>query len=147
MKLFMASLVALFVLTVAEELNFKRTGETEDKNRFESVGLVSNDDGIQKRGSLCIDTCENGVVKSKYCTTYAINCFGSGQVVPVKFKSPFKVPPKVTIGLTLIDTHKDQNVRVHVKAESVTTHGFNVRFKPWWYSVTYQLHVNWMACP
>ncbi|XP_028392838.1 uncharacterized protein LOC114517343 [Dendronephthya gigantea] len=147
MKLFLASLVALFVLTVAEELKFKRTGETEDKNRFQSAGLVSNDDGIQKRGSLCIDTCENGVVKSKYCTTYARYCFGHGQAVYIRFSSPFKRTPKVTIGLTLVDTHKNQNVRVSVKAESVTTHGFTIKFKPWDFSITYQIAVNWMACP
>ena len=90
---------------------------------------------------------ESGQVTSKYCTIAAKYCFGSGQVVAVKFNSPFKAPPKVTIGLTRIDTHKDQNVRVHVVAESITTRGFNLRFKPWDLSITYQLGVNWMACP
>ncbi|XP_028392839.1 uncharacterized protein LOC114517344 [Dendronephthya gigantea] len=134
-------------MACGDDLVFKRTAETDEKVRFESAGLVSNDVGTQKRGSLCIDTCENGVVKSKYCTGYAKFCFGNGQLVPVKFNSPFKVPPKVTIGLTLVDTHKDYNVRVNVVVESVTTDGFNIRFKPWDLSITYRLNVNWMACP
>ena len=90
---------------------------------------------------------ESGLVASKYCTTPAKYCFGSGQLVSISFKTPFKLPPKVTIGLTLIDTHKDQNVRVNVKAQSITTQGFQILIKPWDVSITYQVHVSWMACP
>ena len=86
---------------------------------------------------------ESGIAKSKFCTIPANLCFGSsGQAVYVSFNNPFSAPPKVTIGLTLIDTDKNQNVRVQVVAESITTHEFFLRFKSWDVSITYQLHVN-----
>ena len=50
------------------------------------------------------------------------------------------------IGLTLVDTHEDQNVRVRVRVDSVTKDGFLLKFQPWGYSITYQIGVNWMAC-
>ncbi|XP_028392556.1 uncharacterized protein LOC114517108 [Dendronephthya gigantea] len=146
MKLFLAYLVVLFALAFADKLELKRTAESDDKNRFEAKGLVSSDE-IKKRGYICATSCESGQVTSKYCTTAAKYCFGNGQVVDVRFGTAFKAPPKVTVGLTRIDTHKDQNVRVHVQVESITTSGFNIRFKPWDYSITYQLGINWMACP
>jgi hypothetical protein len=51
------------------------------------------------------------------------------------------------IGLTLVDTHKDQNVRVRASVHGVTKLGFNIQFRPWDWSITYQIGVNWMACP
>ena len=87
------------------------------------------------------------VIKSKYCTIPAKHCFGNGQNVFVRFKTPYTKPPNVVIGLTLVDTHKDQNVRVQALVTGVTRLGFNVVFKPWDISITYQIGVNWMACP
>ena len=51
------------------------------------------------------------------------------------------------IGLTLVDTHKDQNVRVRAQVHTITKHGFIIKFVPWADSITYQIGVNWMACP
>ena len=91
---------------------------------------------------------QSGYVESKYCTTSAKYCYGSnGQNKYVAFKKAFKAPPKVMIGLTLVDSNKDQNVRVRVSADSITKKGFNIKFKPWNSSITYQMGVNWMACP
>jgi hypothetical protein len=90
---------------------------------------------------------KSGYVKSRYCIHPAKFCFGSGQVVHVPFNPPFQRAPKVMIGLTLVDTHKDQNVRVRASVENVTSTGFKIRFSPWDVSITYQLGVNWMACP
>ncbi|CAB4017844.1 ---NA---, partial [Paramuricea clavata] len=42
------------------------------------------------------------------------------QDVYVKFNPTFRTIPKVMIGLTLVDTHEDQNVRVRVRVGSVT---------------------------
>ena len=63
------------------------------------------------------------------------------------FGQPFKTPPKVMIGLTLIDSHKDTNVRVRATVNTITKEGFYVKFQPWDDSITYQIGVNWMACP
>jgi hypothetical protein len=90
---------------------------------------------------------KSGYVQSKYCTYAAVRCFGSGQIVNVRFYPAFKNAPKVVIGLTLVDTHKDHNVRIRATAESVTRTGFKIRFKPWDTSITYRIGVNWMACP
>lgn len=51
------------------------------------------------------------------------------------------------IGLTLLDSHKDTNVRVRATVNSITKEGFYVKFKSWNDSITYQIGVNWMACP
>jgi hypothetical protein len=82
----------------------------------------------------------------EYCTYAANRCFGHGQNVYIRFNPAFHTTPKVTIGLTLIDAHKDQNVRVRASVTSVTKNGFYLKFKPWYYSITYQIGVNWMAC-
>ena len=89
---------------------------------------------------------QSGYVASKYCTIPAENCFGSGQNKWVNFSPAFQAKPSVVIGLTLVDTHKDQNVRVRAEVTQVTTTGFNIKFKPWHDSITYQIGVNWMAC-
>ncbi|CAB4006126.1 Thioredoxin domain-containing 3 [Paramuricea clavata] len=152
MKLLLVCLCAMFELAFANVVNleFKRTAETGSMNRFETTDLASNDEAHEKRFVVpngCGDTCKSGYVKSRYCIHPAKFCFGSGQVVHVPFNPPFQRAPKVMIGLTLVDTHKDQNVRVRASVENVTSTGFKIRFSPWDVSITYQLGVNWMACP
>ena len=136
----------------AMDIEFKKTGEIEDMNHFETIDLASNDEAQEKRRFIpvpnnCGDTCQSGYQGSKYCRIAAKYCFGNGQNVFIRFKPAFKRPPKVVIGLTLVDTHKDHNVRVRASVISVTRLGFTVQFKPWDTSITYQIGVNWMACP
>ena len=106
---------------------------------------------LQIEVNLCIfifRSGQSGFRSSKYCTFAAKFCFGeSGQSVFISFNPHFKKAPKVVIGLTLVDTHKDHNVRVRASVTSVSKNGFTVRFKPWDTSITYQIGVNWMACP
>ena len=90
---------------------------------------------------------QSGYSGSKYCRIPAYKCFGNGQTVYIRFNPAFQNPPKVMIGLTMVDTHKDQNVRVRTSVTSVTKHGFFLKFHPWDRSITYQIGVNWMACP
>ena len=134
-----------------DDIEFKRTSQTGGEKRFETTDLTASDDeSEEKRGFLsanCHETCQSGTVKSKYCTTFANKCFGGGQKVWVKFGTPYRKAPNVMIGLTLVDTHKDQNVRVRTSVTRVTTDGFELLFNPWFYSITYQIGVNWMACP
>ena len=108
--------------------------------------MASNDEALEKRA--VGDTCQSGYQASKYCTTMAKNCFGNaGQNVWIRFKPFFKKAPKVVIGLTLVDTISSENVRVRAKVINVSTRGFTVQFRPWARSTTYQIGVNWMACP
>ena len=51
------------------------------------------------------------------------------------------------IGFNLIETDKRYNVRVRASVKDVTKTGFNLVFSPWDVSITYQLGVNWIACP
>ena len=88
---------------------------------------------------------QSGYQESKYCTYAAKDCFGNGQNVFVKFNPAFEKAPKVMIGLTLVDTHKD--VRIRASVTFVKTSGFWLKFLPWDVSITYQIGVNWMACP
>lgn len=90
---------------------------------------------------------QSGEIKSKYCTSSAKDCFGSGQTVSVSFPKAFEKAPVVMIGFNLIDTDKQYNVRVRASVKDVTKSGFNVVFSPWGESITYQLGVNWIACP
>ena len=154
MKLLLVCLYAICALTFsnAMDLEFKKTGETENINHFETNDLARNDEAQEKRHHIpfpnnCRDTCQSGYQGSKYCRIAAKYCFRRGQNVFIKFNPPFRRTPKVVIGLTLVDTHKDHNVRVRASVVSVNRLGFTVQFKPWDTSITYQIGVNWMACP
>ncbi|CAB4010064.1 Thioredoxin domain-containing 3 [Paramuricea clavata] len=169
MKLLLVCLCGIVLLAFcqAQGLEFKRTAETGNINRFETTDLESDDETQVKRSPFWFGRrwrsrrvrptkrpipwsagpCQSGNVKSKYCQNAAKNCFGTGQVTNVQFIRSFKTVPKVMIGFTLVDTNKDQNVRVRASVEGVTQNGFNIRFNPWDKSITYQLGVNWMACP
>ena len=157
MKLVLVCLYTIFTLTFGNvvDLEFKKSGETGSINHFAASELSSNDETPEKRRRVpyfppnnCGDTCQSGYQGSKYCRTYAVHCFGrNGQNIYIRFSRPFRRTPKVMIGLTLVDTHKDQNVRVRASVSSVSRLGFFLKFKPWDRSITYQIGVNWMACP
>ncbi|CAB4003119.1 Thioredoxin domain-containing 3 [Paramuricea clavata] len=147
MKLLLVCLCALIALAFGNvvDLEFKRTAQTGSVNRFETAVLANNDDAPVKRG-ICGDPCQSGYKASKYCTSAAKHCFGNGQTVYIRFNPAFHTTPKVTIGLTLLDTNKYYNVRVRASVTSVTKNGFWLKFQPWDISITYQIGVNWMAC-
>lgn len=63
----------------------------------------------------------------------------------VKFPQAMPKPPAVIMGFTLLDAHRDKNLRVRVTAEDVTTTGFNAKFITWSDSVTYGLRASWIA--
>ncbi|XP_028412127.1 uncharacterized protein LOC114534853 [Dendronephthya gigantea] len=146
MKLLFTFLVAMLVLVHgdASNIEFRKFAETDNTNHFATVKLASYDDDAPATLG-----CEIGSVESKYCDTEeAQDCFGRhGQAVPVKFEKPFPEIPKVIISLTMLDTHKDRNVRIRVLAQKVTKEGFEAVFRPWDDSVIFQLGVSWMACP
>ncbi|XP_066299868.1 ATP synthase subunits region ORF 7-like [Branchiostoma lanceolatum] len=89
-----------------------------------------------------VERCESGIA----VTGYAM--YGNGirtQDLPVLFSRAFRRTPVVTVGLKQLD-HGNQNVRVTVAEQSITTTGMIVRVGTFADSVLYGLTVNWMAC-
>ena len=151
MKLLLLCFCGMLVLVSGQsKLELRTTWEDENMNRLETTDLASDvDDETEEKRFLWWrrPVCQSGSVKSIYCTTPANECFGkNGKSVGVSFPRAFSAKPNVMIGLTLIDTDKNYNVRVKVSAEKITRKGFEVNFSPWDKSITYQLAVNWMAC-
>ena len=66
--------------------------------------------------------------------------------VRVKFAKPFATTPVVTTGFVFIDANKNFNLRVRTYVSNVGPSGFDLRVEEWYNSVTYMLHVAWMAC-
>ena len=52
----------------------------------------------------------------------------------------------VTTSFVYIDANKNFNLRVRTYVSNVGPSGFDLRVEEWYYSVTYMLHVAWMAC-
>lgn len=78
---------------------------------------------------------------------YALND-GSGErtvSVEVTFPKPFDVKPDVILNLNSIDANKDQNIRVSMKAVSISRDGFTVQVKTWADSKINSVGGTWIA--
>lgn len=65
----------------------------------------------------------------------------------VAFQSPYKLPPKVVIWLTQIDSDKSYNERVMAFATDITPEGFNLHINTWGDSFLYAAAISWFAYP
>jgi len=63
----------------------------------------------------------------------------------VTFPEPFRSVPTVTVGMSLLDSDKDANLRAHVLAENVARRGFEIVFRTWNDSRIARICVDWMA--
>ncbi|CAF3315789.1 unnamed protein product [Rotaria socialis] len=111
-------------------------------NNFISAELVQS--GIKQ------DRCQTGVVCMGQCNPYSgdINCSNRNVVQGVRFSQPFTQTPQVLhVGFYHIDVGGPQGTHVRFAKEHMTPYGFNIRFVSWSDDITYNLCVEWLACP
>jgi hypothetical protein len=63
----------------------------------------------------------------------------------VKFDSPFRVPPKVSLAISGQDVDESKNNRLHLVAENITVDGFDLVYKTWSDTVLYRVWATWTA--
>ncbi len=63
----------------------------------------------------------------------------------IKFSAKYRVPPTVTVGLSLWDMDCERNVRAEVVAEEVTNLGFHLVFRTWADSRIARVRMSWMS--
>jgi H-type lectin domain len=63
----------------------------------------------------------------------------------VKFDSPFRVPPKVSVALSGLEVDESTNTRIHVVAENITVDGFDLVYKTWSNTVLCRAWATWTA--
>ena len=64
---------------------------------------------------------------------------------PVQFSEKFKSPPVVHINLSMWDMDEASNSRMDIKAEGITTEGFNIVFQTWGDSRVARVRASWTA--
>ena len=73
---------------------------------------------------------------------------GSGErtyTVAVKFDSPFRVPPKVSLALSGQDVGQSKNNRVQLIAKNITVNGFDLVYRTWFDTLLYSAWATWTA--
>ena len=63
----------------------------------------------------------------------------------VRFDQPFRLPPAVHLGLGLWDADGQTNQRADLRAEAVTTDGFEIVFRTWGDSRVARVRADWLA--
>jgi hypothetical protein len=66
-------------------------------------------------------------------------------MVPVSFDSPFSSPPVVQLGLTGFDIDQRDSARLTLKAENITTSGFETTITTWADTRVYGVEFQWFA--
>jgi len=64
---------------------------------------------------------------------------------PILFERRFSVPPLVQIGVVGLDASKDDNLRLRVRAENITEHGFTLVAETWLNTKIWSVEVSWLA--
>jgi hypothetical protein len=63
----------------------------------------------------------------------------------VAFEHAFSAPPVVHLGVVGVDAGKDDNLRVRVRAEDVTSGGFTIVSETWFNTRLWAVDVSWLA--
>ncbi len=63
----------------------------------------------------------------------------------VLFERPFSTPPVVQLGVVGVDSSKDHNLRVRVRAEDITANGFTIVVETWLHTQLWSVDVSWLA--
>ncbi len=64
---------------------------------------------------------------------------------PVVFERRFAAPPLVHVGVVGIDASKDDNLRLSVRAESITEYGFMLSVETLLNTKIWSVEVSWLA--
>jgi hypothetical protein len=63
----------------------------------------------------------------------------------VAFERSFATPPVVQVAIAALDTSNEANLRVRVRAVSVTSRGFVIEVETWFNSKVWAVDVSWLA--
>jgi hypothetical protein len=63
----------------------------------------------------------------------------------VVFEVPFSAPPVVQLGVVGLDANKDDNLRLKVRAEAITSGGFTLLVETWLHTQLWGVDVSWLA--
>jgi hypothetical protein len=63
----------------------------------------------------------------------------------VTFPDPFRVPPAVMVGISLMDLDHNTNTRTEVLAEHVSATGFEIVFRTWGDTRVARIRAEWTA--
>jgi hypothetical protein len=63
----------------------------------------------------------------------------------VSFERSFSAPPVVQLGVVGVDSSREHNLRVRVKAENITAAGFTLVVETWWETALFGVDVSWLA--
>ena len=64
---------------------------------------------------------------------------------PITFPTPFRHPPAVIVGISLMDLDHNTNTRTEILAESVTIIGFEIVFRTWGDTRVARIRAEWTA--
>lgn len=73
---------------------------------------------------------------------------GSGErtyTAAVKFDSPFREPPKVSLALSGQDIGESKNTRVQLIAKNITVDGFDLVYRTWFDAIIFSVWATWTA--
>jgi hypothetical protein len=73
---------------------------------------------------------------------------GSGErtfTATVKFNSPFRVPPQVSLAISGQDVGIEKNIRLQVIAKNITVDGFELTYRTWFDTVVFSAWATWTA--
>ncbi|KAK3100106.1 hypothetical protein FSP39_014863, partial [Pinctada imbricata] len=65
----------------------------------------------------------------------------------IKFDPPFERTPAITVGMTLLDSEYNTNVRAIIDTNNITRHGFELVIRKFNNTKQWGLRASWMACP
>jgi hypothetical protein len=66
-------------------------------------------------------------------------------VYPVAFERAFSAPPVVQLSVVGLDSSKEHNLRVRVRAEDITAGGFVLVVETWLHTELWGVDVSWLA--
>ena len=67
------------------------------------------------------------------------------QTTSVTFSEPYQEVPVVHVGISMWDMDGDTNQRADLRAERITTEGFQLVFRTWGDSRVARIRADWMA--
>jgi hypothetical protein len=63
----------------------------------------------------------------------------------IAFDVPFSAPPVVHIGVVGVDASKEDNLRLKVRAEAISSSGFELVVETWLHTRIWAVDVSWLA--
>ncbi|MBD2560474.1 MULTISPECIES: H-type lectin domain-containing protein [Nostoc] len=130
------------------------SGATTNSLDFIGTELISTVNGKQAQvdiASIIADVLDiqtgeeyNGYLENSDWTLHT----GSGERtyrVTVKFNSPFRQPPKVSLALSGQDAGGSTNIRLKLIAENITVDGFDLVYKTWFDTLIASAWATWTA--